>query len=54
MPLSLLNNIVREREFHRPDWHSVVDATAGDLRDFDFYFDFVIGAVDRLKSLWVE
>jgi hypothetical protein len=54
VPLSLLSNIVREREFHRPDWHSVVDATVGELRAFDFYFDFVVSEVERLKSLWVE
>ena len=54
VPLSLIGNIVREREFHRPDWQSVVDSTAGELRDFDFYFDSVIRAVERLEMFWVE
>jgi predicted nucleotidyltransferase component of viral defense system len=54
VPLSLLGYIDREREFHRPDWHSVLAATSGQLQDFDFYFNFVIGEVDRLKSLGVE
>ena len=54
VPLSLLGNIDREREFHRPDWHSVVDATSGELEVFDFYCDFVVGEVRRLKSFGVE
>jgi predicted nucleotidyltransferase component of viral defense system len=54
VPLSLLSNIGREREFHRRDWQSVVDATAEELQTFDFYFDSVIGEVERLKSFWVE
>jgi hypothetical protein len=51
VPLSLLRNIGREREFHRPDWHAVIDSTAEEIRDFDFYVDFVISEMDRLKSL---
>ena len=54
VPLSLLSNIVREREFHRSDWQSVVDATTGELRDFDFYFDSVIKEIERLEVFWVE
>jgi hypothetical protein len=54
VPLSLLGNIRREREFHRPDWPSVVAATTGEIQTFDFYFDFVAGEVDRLKSFWME
>lgn len=54
VPLSLLGNIVREREFHRPDWQSVVAATTGKLGDFDFYFDFVVREVERLEVFWVE
>lgn len=54
VPISLLSNIGRERESHRPDWQSVIDATTGDLQPFDFYFDFVVREVERLESLWVE
>lgn len=54
VPLSFLNNMLRVREFHRVDWQSVINATVGELHPFDFYFDFVIGETERLKSLWVE
>ena len=54
VPLSLLANMPREREYHRPDWHAVVDSTAERLEAFDFYFDFVLSQVERLKPLWVE
>jgi predicted nucleotidyltransferase component of viral defense system len=54
VPLALLGNIARERNFHRADWQSVIDTTDGELHEFDFYFDFVLGEVESLKSLWVE
>jgi hypothetical protein len=54
VPLSMLGNIARERDFHSQDWPSVVDTTAGELQGFEFYFDFVISQVSRLKALWVE
>jgi hypothetical protein len=54
VPLSLLGNLSRERDFHRADWQSVIDATTGELREFDFYFDFVLNQVQRLKLLWME
>jgi len=55
VPLSLLNRIGQHREFHRPDWPAVIAATSGALKEFDFYFDFVVAQVDEhLKSLWVE
>lgn len=50
VPLALLENIAQQREFHRPDWAAVVEATKGPLHGFDFYFDFVVSEVDRLKS----
>lgn len=52
--LALLANIDREREFHRQDWNAVVATTTGALENFDFYVDFVIDEVERLKPLWVE
>jgi hypothetical protein len=54
VPLSLLPKIVEQREFHRQDWPAV-KATAGDpVQEFDFYFDFVLNQIERLKALWVE
>jgi hypothetical protein len=54
VPLSLPGNLARVRDFHRTDWPSVIATTTGELHDFDFYFDFVCGEVESLKSLWME
>jgi hypothetical protein len=50
VPLSLLLLIRNTREFHRPDWYSV---DAGQVESFDFYFDFVLAQIERLKTLGV-
>lgn len=54
VPLSLLGKIEAYREFHRPDF-AAVQATVRpqvELETFDVYFDFTLGLVDRLESLW--
>jgi hypothetical protein len=53
VPLSLLAKIAGTRDFHAVDWPAVRQATSGALEDFDFYFDFVVGIVERLKALGV-
>jgi hypothetical protein len=42
------------REFHRQDWPSVEATVGPELRPFDFYFDFVLGIVKKLESLWIK
>jgi hypothetical protein len=54
VPLGLLGKISRERHFHRQEWRAVIDSTSGTLQEFDFYFDFVLNELARLKPLWVE
>ena len=54
VPLPLLAKIKDQRTFHEPDWPSVVETVAEDVRDFSFYFDFVVSEVENLKSLWEE
>ena len=54
MDVKLIKNIRDFREFHRPDWPSVQLSVTGELKDFDFYFDFVLKEVGLLKTLWVE
>jgi hypothetical protein len=54
VPLRLLAGIGEQREFHRPDWPAVVASVAGNVEEFDFYFDFVVEKVWALKPLWVE
>ncbi|MDA2912495.1 nucleotidyl transferase AbiEii/AbiGii toxin family protein [Acidobacteriia bacterium AH_259_A11_L15] len=54
VPLDLIRKIPDYREFHRLDWPSVEASVSGELKSYDFYFDFVIGEKDRLKAFWVE
>ena len=50
VPLTLIGKIQDYREFHRSDFTAVKDTvkTDNELRDFDFYFDYV---VDKCKTL---
>ena len=52
VPLKLLSQIRDESEFHRHDFQAVIAtvATAYDLRDFDFYFDYVVRLAESLKN----
>ena len=52
VPLQLLENIGGVREFHRPDWESVRTSTKAQLKEFDYYVDFVVNLVSSMKSLW--
>jgi len=55
VPLKLLRNIAGQHELHRLDWSAVRDSVAGEIRDFDFYFEFVLREVDRiLEALGVK
>lgn len=57
VPLKLIGQIPKYREFHRQDFPSVastLDAWAS-VESFDFYYDFVLEkCVKPLKSLWKE
>lgn len=54
VPLYLIEIIPQYREFHRPDFSSVKDTIKADveLKEFDFYFDYVIDKLVPLKALW--
>ncbi len=52
--LNLIGKIGFYREFHRPDWRSVELSVTGELKEFDFYFDFVLDQTKLLESLWVK
>jgi len=54
VPMRLLGEIHAYREFHRPDFQIVKDTVKPgvQLRDFDFYFDFVLSLCKRLEPLW--
>jgi Nucleotidyl transferase AbiEii toxin, Type IV TA system len=52
--LDLIAKIRDHREFHRQDWPQVQNAVSLKLKDFDFYFDFVIRQADLLEPLWIK
>jgi hypothetical protein len=52
VPLELMGLIASYRDFHRLDWPSVRATVTGKVKPFDFYFDYVLGVVQRLESLW--
>jgi len=54
VPLSFLGKIPETWAFHAHDWPAVRDVLAEEDRGFDFYFDFVVELVQKLKPLWVE
>ena len=52
VPTSLLGKLAQQREYHRLDWPNVRTTVAEPLKEFDFYFDFVLQEVEALHSLW--
>lgn len=54
VPYRLLGLISRDREraFHGQVWSVVEQAVRGEVRPFDFYFDFVCARSEELKPLW--
>jgi hypothetical protein len=52
VPLALLDLIPNYREFHRRDFPAVLATVkAGvQLKDFDFYFDFVVELANKLRA----
>jgi hypothetical protein len=54
VPATLLASLSEHREFHRQDFESVIATVKPGfaLRDFDFYFDHVLGICRDLQPLW--
>lgn len=50
VPLSLIRNIKNARDYHAVDWPAVEQSVSGEIREFDFYFDFVVGLAERLEA----
>lgn len=52
--LCLLEKLGDQREFHRNDWPSVIQASSTPLegKDFDIYYDFLMTLIEKLKPLW--
>jgi len=54
VPLYLLGRISDDREFHRDSFNIVKDAVYADIdiKDYDFYFDYIVEKVKGLEPLW--
>jgi hypothetical protein len=54
VPLAFLGRIEAYREFHRADFPAVLATVNADtkLEKFDFYFEFVLDLVAKLKPFW--
>jgi hypothetical protein len=54
VPLTLLGKLDSVRDVHREDFESVRATVKSDfpLREYDFYFDFVLERCQGLESLW--
>lgn len=54
VPLSLIDEIKSQREFHRPDFVSVQATVKPDfgLKSFDEYFNYVVESCRALEVLW--
>jgi predicted nucleotidyltransferase component of viral defense system len=50
VPLEFLGNIEQTREFHRENWQTVKESVSADLKNFDYYFEFVVQMTEELKA----
>ncbi len=56
VPMSLLNNIKNTYAFHLTDYPSLKDTVGQglELKEFEFYFNYVIEKIRSLNSFWEE
>jgi len=56
VPMALLREIPRYRDYHRAGFPAVRDTVKPGVRlhDFDYYFDYVLGLVDDLLAFGIE
>jgi len=50
--LSLLGLLPQYREYHRQDWPAVIQSVGEEIENYDFYFEFVLSEVEKLKPFW--
>jgi predicted nucleotidyltransferase component of viral defense system len=53
VPLSLIGNIKNVRDYHVIDWPAVEQSVSRELKDFVFYFDFVVELAEQLQAAGV-
>ncbi|MBN1698719.1 MAG: nucleotidyl transferase AbiEii/AbiGii toxin family protein [Spirochaetales bacterium] len=52
--LSLLNKLEDVKELHRASWEDVGSSVAGDIRPYEYYFEFVNASALHLYAKWVK
>ncbi len=52
VPFDLIPKIANQKEFHRHDWESVRASTPEAVKDFDYYFDYVVAQTSLMEALW--
>lgn len=53
--LHLLNNVKDTGDYHKQDFQTVIDtARIKDIKDFDFYFNYVVKKIEELETFWIE
>jgi predicted nucleotidyltransferase component of viral defense system len=50
VPVDFLNLIPNYKDLQKENWNSVEDTLSSDNNGFDFYYDFVIDAIQKIKS----
>lgn len=53
VPLNLIGKIRETKDFHLKDWDAVIQSVSGEIKDFDFYFDFVVKITDELEAFGI-
>lgn len=56
VPLQLIGEIEKTKEFHESGYPSLVDTinSVNKIESFEFYFDFVVEQAQKLKPLWYK
>ena len=56
VPLELIDKISETYDFHNLDYESLKATvpTHLEVKEFKFYFDFVVEKVKKLNSLWIK
>ena len=54
VPLNLIAKIRETKDFHFKDWDAVIQSVSGEIKDFDFYFDFVVKITDELETFGIK
>lgn len=54
VPINLIGKIEKYKEYHRPDFEAVRATVSPDieLKEYDFYFNYVLEVSRGLKALW--